>query len=214
MKIIIIGVKGTAIDVGEQIVNAREQFNSPVELLGWAGDDETLGPEINNYPVLCKPRELVDKFDDPDIKLIFCLYKANKMEERVNLLSSYGIAPSRFTNFIHPTAYVAKSVTMGVGNAILSHTSVFSNVRMGDYNIFYSGSIIGHDTQIGKSNFFATADVGSECIIGNGIFMGMNCTIKTGLYIDDYAFVGMGANVLRNVETRLVVFGNPARSKQ
>lgn len=214
MKIIVIGGKGTAIDIGEQIVNAREQFNAPMELLGWACDDEKLGPEINGYPVLCKPRELAEKFDDPEIKLIFSLYKADKMEERGNLLMSYGIAPARFANFVHPMAYVAKSVTMGVGNVIFSHTSIFSNVKVGDYNIFYAGSIIGHDTQIGNSNFFATADVGSENVIGNGIFMGMNSTIKGSLNIGNYAFIGMGSNVVKNVETHQVVFGNPAKPKK
>jgi sugar O-acyltransferase (sialic acid O-acetyltransferase NeuD family) len=214
MKIIIIGGKGTAIDIGEQIVNAREQFNSHVELLGWAIDDMSPGSEINGYPVLCRPRDLAERFDDPEIKLIFALYKADNMEERVNLLLSYGLAASRFANFIHPLGYMAKSVTIGVGNVILSHTNIFSNVRMGNYNIIYSGSIIGHDTQIGNNNFFSTVDVGSENVIGDGVFMGMNSTIRGYLNIDDYAFIGMGSNVVNNVDAHQVVFGNPAKPKK
>jgi acetyltransferase-like isoleucine patch superfamily enzyme len=211
MKIIVIGGKGTAVDIGEQIVNAREQHNANVELLGWAVDDETLGREINGYPVLCKPRELAEKFDEPEIKLIFSLYKADKMEERVNLLVSYGIALSRFANFIHPLAYVAKSAVMGVGNVLLSHSGLYSNVSIGNHNILYARSFIGHDTRVGDNNFFVGAGVGSENRIGNGVFMGMNCTINGGVTIDDFAFIGMCSNVLRNVETRQVVFGNPAK---
>jgi sugar O-acyltransferase (sialic acid O-acetyltransferase NeuD family) len=210
MKIIIIGAKGTAIDIGEQIVNAREMYNVDVEFLGWAVDDKSIGDEINGYPVLCKPRELAEKFDEPDIKLIYSLYHANKMEERVDLLQNYGIELHRFANFIHPLAYVAKSVSLGMGNAILSHVAIFSNAVMGNFNIIYSGSIVGHDTKIGNSNFLATVDIGSECVVGNGAFMGMQSTIKSGLCIGDYAFVGMGSNVLRNVEARQVVYGNPA----
>lgn len=212
MKFIVIGGKGTAVDIGEQIVDARERFNANVELLGWAVDDESLGSEINGYPVLCKPGELIGKYDDPEIKLIFCLYRADRMEERVKLLDSYGIPPSRFGNFIHPLACVSKSATMGVGNVLFSHSGLFSNVRMGSHNILYVRSFIGHDTQVGNSNFFVGAGVGSETVIGNGVFMGMNSTLNGSITIGDYAFVGMGSNVVKSVESRQVVFGNPARA--
>jgi sugar O-acyltransferase (sialic acid O-acetyltransferase NeuD family) len=214
MKIIIIGGKGTAIDIGEQIVNANEQFNLDVEFLGWAVDDDSLGLEINGYPVICKPRELANKFDYPDVKLIFSLYKIGKMEERVNLLKSYGVEQSRFANFIHPLAYVAKSVTLGIGNVILSHACIFSNIRIGNYNIIYSNSFVGHDSQIGDNNFFATSTIGSKCIVGNGVFIGMNSTINEGLVISDFATVGMESGVLHDVEARRVVLGNPARPLQ
>lgn len=214
MKIIIIGGKGTAIDIGEQIVNANEQFNEDVEFLGWAVDDDSLGLEINGYPVMCKPRELANKFDYPDVKLIFSLYKIGKMEERANLLKSYGVKQSRFANFIHPLAYVAKSVTLGVGNVILSNACIFSNVRMGNYNIIYSNSFIGHDSQVGDNNFFATSTIGSKCIVGNGVFIGMNSTINEGLVLGEFATVGMESSVLHDVEARRVVFGNPARPLQ
>lgn len=212
MKFIVIGGKGTAVDIGEQIVDARERFNANVELLGWAVDDESLGSEINGYPVLCKPRELAEKYNDPEIKLIFSLYRADKMEERVKLLDSYGIALSRFGNFIHPLASMSKSASMGVGNVLFSHSGLYSNVRMGNHNILYARSFVGHDTQVGNNDFFVGTGVGSETVIGNGVFMGMNSTLNGSITIGDYAFVGMGSNVVRNIEARQVVFGNPARS--
>lgn len=211
MKIIVIGGKGTAVDIGEQIVNAREQYGAKVELLGWAVDDESLGPEIIGYPVLCKPRELAEKFDHPEIKFIFSLYRADRMEERVNLLMGYGIAPSRFANFVHPLAYVSKNAALGVGNVVLSFAGIFPNGRMGNHNILYPRSFIGHDTVIGDSNFLVGAGIGSETVVGNGVFFGMNATINGNVVIGDYAFVGMCANVVKNVEPRQMVFGNPAR---
>jgi acetyltransferase-like isoleucine patch superfamily enzyme len=85
---------------------------------------------------------------------------------------------------------------------------------MGNYNIIYSGSIIGHDTQIGNNNFFSTVDVGSENVIGDGVFIGMNSTVRGFLNIGDYAFIGMGSNVVSNVYSHQVVFGNPAKPKK
>lgn len=211
MKIIIIGGKGTAVDIGEQIVDARERFNANVEFLGWAVDDPSLGPEINGYPVLCKPRELAEKFDDPEIKLIFSLYKADKMEERVKLLESYGIALSRFANFVHPAANVVRSAVMGTGNVIFPFAGLFSNVRIGNHNILYPRSFVGHDSQLGDSNFLVGAGIGSEVVVGNGVFLGMNVVVNGGLSVGDFAFIGMASNVVKSVEARQMVFGNPAR---
>jgi sugar O-acyltransferase (sialic acid O-acetyltransferase NeuD family) len=212
-KIIIIGGKGVAIDIAEQIVDARERFNEQIEFMGWAIDDESLGRTINGYPVLCKPIELVERFNYPDVKLIFSLYKAGRMEERANLLMSYGIGRSRFANFVHPLAYVAKSVTLGVGNVILSHASVYSNVRIGDHNIVYSASVVGHDTHVGDNNFIASAKIGSEIVLGNGIFIGINASIRQQVEISDYAFIGMGSTVLKSVDSQKSVFGNPAKAR-
>jgi sugar O-acyltransferase (sialic acid O-acetyltransferase NeuD family) len=214
LKIVIIGGKGVAIDIAEQIINAREKFSEKIEFLGWAIDDESLGCVINDYPVLCKPGELTEKFNYPDVKLIFSLYKAGRMEERVNLLMSYGIEASRFANFVHPLSYVAKSVTLGVGNVILSHASVYSNGRIGDYNIVYSASVIGHDSRVGNNNFIASALIGSEVVMGNGNFIGMNASIRQQVEISDYTLIGMGSAVLRNIDSHEIVFGNPAKLRE
>ena len=83
-----------------------------------------------------------------------------------------------------------------------------------NHNIIYSDSIIGHDTRLGNNNFLATAVIGSESTVENGAFMGMRSTLRDSLVVGDYAFVGMGANVTSNVESRQIVFGNPAKPSQ
>ena len=212
MKIIIIGGKGTAIDIAEQIVNANVDFGCQDEFIGWAIDDESLGDSINGYPVLCKTRELSDKFLHSDVKILFSLYKPEKMKERAELLRSYGLDRKRFVNFIHPSAYVARSVDLGVGNAILSNSSIFSNVGIGSFNIIYGS--IGHDTKIGDSNFIARSSLlCSNVLVSNGAFLGLNSTVRGDLEIGNYAFIGMGSNVTRNVDANQLVYGNPAKPR-
>ncbi len=55
------------------------------------------------------------------------------------------------------------------------------------------------------------AGVGSEAVVGNGVFLGMNGVVNGGLSVGDFAFVGMSSNVVKSVEARQMVFGNPAR---
>lgn len=211
-KIIIIGGKGSAVNIGEQIVDARERFGSKSEFIGWAIDDESLGQSIGGYPVLCKPRELVAKFPFNDVGFIFALYKPEEMKERVALLKSYGISLEKFVTFVHPTTYVARSAKVGEGTVILANSTINSNVTIGNFNIINSNIVIEHDSVIEKSNFIAASVcVGSHVFIQNGVFIGLDSTIKENLEIGDFAYVGMGSNVIRSVGVGETVVGNPAR---
>ena len=49
MKIVIIGGRGTAIVIADQIHDARERFGSNIEVLGLALDDRSGGDSINDY---------------------------------------------------------------------------------------------------------------------------------------------------------------------
>jgi len=213
MKIIIIGGKGTAVNIADQIIDAQKVYGEPIEFLGYSIDDSSLGKLIDGYPVLCNTQDLNDKFGlYSDVKFIFSLYKPEKMKERVKLLKSYGISPNKFHNFIHPSSYISKNIKIGVGNVVLSHCSIHSNIQIGDYNIFNSNVVIEHDTHIKNNNFIAASVcVGSNVNVHNGVFIGLNSSIRENICIHDYAFIGMGSNVLRGVEANKVAFGNPAK---
>ena len=50
-----------------------------------------------------------------------------------------------------------------------------------------------------------------ETRIQRGATLGANCTVRCGITIGPFAFVGAGAVVTRDVESHRVVVGNPAR---
>lgn len=211
-KVIVIGAKGTALCIGEQIVEAHEKYGAPVEFLGWALDSLPVGSLINGYPVLCRPIELMSA-QPRDVKLIYSLYKPEKMIERVALLQSYNLPAEKFFVFVHPTASVMKSVTLGYGSVILSHSVVHSNSIIGNCTIINPNVVIEHDTHVGNNCFLASsACVGSGVQIGQGAFVGLNSTIRENLEIGEYAFIGMGSNVVKKVYPNQIVYGNPARS--
>jgi acetyltransferase EpsM len=212
-KIIIIGGKGTAIVIGEQIENAIDKFNADYELIGYAFDDESFGEAINGVPIVAKTYEVYNKYKDyNDVYFIYSLYRSDLIEERIRLRDSYGIPLEKFVNFIHPLATVLKSVKMGYGNIILANVVVNPNVKLGSFNTFNSNALIGHDTQMGNSNFFAGHSVvGSNIKIGNGNFFGLNCSIKNFVEINDFNLVGVAANIVKNVESHQILIGNPGK---
>ncbi len=214
-RIILIGGKGTAVNIALQISDAQHRCGMDIALHGFAIDDESLGSEIAGFPVVCKTRDLATMFVEEPYKLIFCLYRTDVMQERTALLESYHLPPWRFTNFVHPSAFVAASSLMGTGNVLMSNSTLHHQTQLGDFNIINSNAVIEHDSRIGNSNFIsACACIGSKVRIGNGCFVGLNATVREEVTIGDFALIGMGSNVVGPVGSMETHFGNPARRRR
>lgn len=211
-KIIIIGGKGSAVTIAEQIYDTQIKEKN-VEFLGFAFDDEAFGKEINGFPILCKTYDAYKVYEKyPDVKFLYQLYRPDIMNERVGLLHSYGIPQNRFATFIHHSAYIAKSAYIGSGSAILANVVVNSNAYVGNYSTIHSNSLIGHDTKIGDNNFVAAHTVvGSNTVIGNGNFFGLNTSVNNYIQIGNYNFIGMASNVIKGLDNNQKVYGNPAK---
>ena len=73
--------------------------------------------------------------------------------------------------------------------------------------------MISHHTVIERGCMISTlTSVGSNISIGKSVFIGMGCTIMTGVReIGDYAIVGAGSVVIKDVEPGATVVGVPAK---
>lgn len=213
MKVIIIGGRGTASVIGEQMYDAHNRFGMDIEVLGIALDDYSGGDIVNGMPILCGIRELHEKYGHyQDVSYVYSLYRSDVLQERTDLLYSLNIPKEKFCNFIHPSAMVARSVRMGHGNIILANCVLNTNAVLGDFNTFNSGDLLGHDTTIGSNNFFAAqVCVGSCMTIGDVNFFGLNSSYKGGISIGNNNLFGMGSVVTKNVEDNCLIYGNPGR---
>lgn len=211
-KIIIIGGKGSAVVVAEQIYHAQN-LNQSVEFLGFAFDDEQFGDEINGWPILAKTYEVYEKYIKySDVKFIYQLYRPDVMKERIELLNSYNIPAERFAKFVHPSALISKTTQIGYGTAIMANCVINTGAKIGNHCTIHSNSLIGHDSVLGDYNFFAAHSVlGSNNKIGNANFVGLNSTFNNYITIGNHCFVGMASNVVKSIESGTKVYGNPAK---
>lgn len=214
MKVVIIGGKGTAIVIADQIYDAHVRFGMDIEVLGLALDDRTMGDEIYGYPILCGIHEVYDMFkDDDDVKFIYSLYRNDQIRERTKLLYDLNIPEEKWCNFIHPSALVARSVKMGYGNVVLANCVINAGTVVGNFNTLNSGTLLGHDIKVGNNNFFAAqVTVGSLLEIGDMNFFGLNTTIKTGIRLGEAILIGQASNVTHSFCNDETIFGNPAMS--
>lgn len=71
---------------------------------------------------------------------------------------------------------------------------------------------IGHEAHIFKNSVItAGAIVAGFVEIGEESYLGINTSIKNRIHLGKNSMVGMGANVLKNVDEGAVVAGNPAK---
>lgn len=211
-KIIVIGGRGSAVVIGEQIYDASRR-GADVEFMGFAFDDPTFGDEISGFPLLCGSREVYEKYGKyEDVKFIFQMWRSDCIEERISWMDRYGIPKERYATFVHPLATVVRSAKLGFGTVVMTNAVVNSNAVIGDHVTIQSGTLIGHDTVVGDDTFFAAQSaIGSNSRVGRGCFVGLKCSVNNYTSIGDFAYIGMGSNVIRSVPERAMAYGNPAR---
>lgn len=212
MKIILIGGRGTAIVVADQMNDAHQRFGMDIEVLGLALDDHSGGDDVSGYPILCDIKDVYEKYKlYDDVKFVYQLYRPDILRERTKLLYDLNIPAEKFATFIHPSVMVAKSAKIGHGNVFLANVVINCNAVIGNFNTVNSGVLLGHDITIGDNNYFAgQVCVGSGLQIGNMNFVGLNSSIRNGISIGDGNVIGMASNVTKDVSNDNVLYGNPA----
>ena len=215
MKYVMIGGRGTAIVIADQIYDAHIRFGMDVEVLGLALDDHSDGDEVSGYPILCDIKDVYAKYKGyEDVKFIYSLYRPDVMYERSQLLYSLNIPKEKFANFIHPTVMLAKTAIVGYGNVFLANVIVNCNAKVGNFNTVNSGTLLGHDIIIGNNNYFAgQVCVGSGLIIGDMNFFGLNTSIRNGIEVGNNNVIGMASNITKSVTDNNILYGNPAQIK-
>lgn len=212
-KVILIGGKGSCVDIAEEIEDARVRYGMDIEVLGFAFDDPAYAGGIDGWPVQCGTKGAWDKYGRyGDVYFVFGMFRYDIARERFALRDSYGIPPERYLTFVHPMTYVSRSARIGTGTIILANATIKNNVVIGTRNFINSGVNIDHDTVIGNDNFFAAhACLGSAITVGNVNFFGLNSSVRTPSVIGNYNRIGMCANVLNGIGDDMVMIGNPAK---
>jgi sugar O-acyltransferase (sialic acid O-acetyltransferase NeuD family) len=212
-EIVIIGAVGTALNIAEQINDAFHKHNHHQKVIGFCIDSFPVNSVINELPVVSTIAKLNDYLiNKPRVKLLYALFRPDIMKARFQLFQQLNIARGKLTNFIHPHSYYSSSSLLGVGNVILSNTTIQSNVSIGDLNIINSNVTIEHDTKIGDGNFIAAnVAIGAEVSLGVHNFIGLNSSIREKVSLNE-VFVGMHSLVLSNFR-HTKIFGIPATEK-
>ena len=130
---------------------------------------------------------------------------------------------SRVWHFVHVCAgaRIGKGVSLGqnvfVGNKVVigdhckvqNNVSVYDNVTL-EKGVFCGPSMVFTNVYNPRSLIERKSEY-RDTLVKKGATLGANCTIVCGATIGEYAFVGAGAVVTKNVPAYALMVGVPAR---
>ena len=105
--------------------------------------------------------------------------------------------------------FVANRVVIGDNVKIQNNVSVYDEVTLED-GVFCGPSMVFTNVYNPRSEI-ARKDEYRKTLVKRGATLGANCTIVCGVTIGEYAFIGAGAVVNRDVPDFALMLGVPAR---
>ncbi len=130
---------------------------------------------------------------------------------------------SRIWHFVHVCAgaRIGKSVSLGqnvfVGNRVVigdqckiqNNVSVYDNVTL-EEGVFCGPSMVFTNVHNPRALIDRKSEY-RETLVKRGATLGANCTVVCGVTVGEFAFIGAGAVVSRDVPASALMVGVPAR---
>lgn len=151
--------------------------------------------------------QATDLIFDGNLSIHFAIGNCKVREKLVSQTNSV-----IFLNVTHPTSVVSSTSYVGKGTFLAAHAIVATNANVGAHCIVNHAAIIDHDCVVGDFCHIApNATLGGGVKIGKGVLVGAGAVILPGVVVEDYAVIGAGSIVTKDVASNSTVVGNPAR---
>lgn len=105
--------------------------------------------------------------------------------------------------------FVGNKVVIGDRCKVQNNVSIYDNVTLED-GVFCGPSMVFTNVYNPRS-FVERKDEYRDTLVKRGATLGANCTIVCGVTVGEFAFVGAGAVVTKNVPPYALVVGVPSR---
>jgi UDP-2-acetamido-3-amino-2,3-dideoxy-glucuronate N-acetyltransferase len=106
---------------------------------------------------------------------------------------------------------IGNNVVIGNNSKIQNNVSVYEGVELQEY-VFCGPSVVFTNVLRPRSEFPQRGrDHYLKTLVKKSATLGANCTILCGVTIGEYAFIGAGAVVTKEVRSHSLVVGNPAK---
>ena len=203
-NIVFFGTGAVAAEYTSYIEDSDWGKDAELVIKGYITTDESGIEGWNNYklekPFLGVWKDYVIEEND-----YFVLAFSNPKAKRF-LIQDICARNGKFLNLIHPTAIIARTVKIGIGNLIGPYVMVGPNVILGDFNLLTSQTIISHDSIIGDCNFFSTSIICGHTKVGNDNFWGVKSTTVPNITIGNRNTIQAGMIVDKNTGDDTTIF--------
>lgn len=158
------------------------------------------------------PFEEVDKIYPPTEYDMIVLCGYTVMRKRKEMYEKAKRKGYTLVNYISPHAIIENEIKMGDNNIIMSNAIVGFDGIMGNGNIIRQNVYLGHEFQMGNHSIISPG-----CTLGGGskiedlVFIGIGVTARSYVTYGRESLIGVGSNVVKDVEPYSACCGNPAK---
>lgn len=206
--LIIIGASGFGREVA-WLVERINKTEAVWNLCGFLDDNETLqGTCVNGYPVLGTTED-AGKFPEA---FFVCAVGASRTRENIVSRVKQSNPAIRFATLIDPSVEKSDLVQIGEGTIICAHTIITVNISIGSHVIINLDCTIGHDAVLRDFvTLYPSVNVSGMTSIGRCAELGTGMQIIQGKAVGEYAIVGAGAIVVKDIPPKCTAVGSPAK---
>ena len=195
---------------GREICNTAPDcygYGTKFVLKGFLDDTESPLKDYPGYPPVLGS---IDSYViEPDDVFVCALGSVEGKKKCVQRIEARG---GEFISLVHKTATIARNTTLGRGCIIQEDARISCDIRIGNFVTIQDECMMGHDVCIGDwSHLNPRTFLGGGVILGEGVHLFPYAIVHPRRRVGDYASVGAGAFVIRNVKPHATVYGNPAR---
>lgn len=120
----------------------------------------------------------------------------------------------RVVSLIHPSAVISKSVTIGVGTAVMAGAVINPDAVIGQGCIINTCASVDHDCKVGDFTHISIgARVAGTVKIGKNTWIGAGAVVSNNIDITDNCMIGAGAVVVKDLTESATYIGVPAKKK-
>ena len=207
VRILVLGGGGHARVIADAILSRSAKYGG-MELLGFLDDD----PAMNQQSIFGKP-VFGPLYEIEHIPHDMVVIGVGDNEDRQKLFEELSKRGEKLVTVIHPNATVAHDVKMGRGTVVFAGVVVNTGAKIGENVILNTGCTVGHDCTVGPhATIGPGAHLGGAVRIRKGAFVGIGSSILQTRIIGEWAIVGAGAVVLKDVPPRTTFVGVPAHA--
>lgn len=207
LNIIVIGSSGHA----KVVIDCIEKENK-YEIIGLLDRFKQVGSNAFGYKIIGKEEDLQNLIKMHKVEGGIIAIGDNFTRYTVYNKISQDIPKFNFIQVIHPSAQIARNVSIGKGTVIMANTTISSDAEVGSFCIINNNSSLDHDSKmLDYSSLAPGSTIGGNVKIGLFTAVSLGAKVIHGITIGDHTIIGAGATVIKDIPKHVVAYGNPAK---